>query len=140
MFLSTYSRGSALRVAAVALVSFASVAQAITPHVRAPGDSAACASSLGSGIYRIAIVKDGRESTAGVLLLERASGCMSATLVSEQMHTTLSGLVVTEDGITGSLQTEQGKVAVKLHFSAEGVDGTIGDGKAQLAVHGTRTG
>ncbi|HYD52814.1 MAG TPA: hypothetical protein VEA99_09315 [Gemmatimonadaceae bacterium] len=126
------------------LVSFVVLAAAPVarahPAPRAPGDTASsCTPVVRTGTYRVTLTRDGAEPVPGLVVLERAAGCLVGLFVTETSSAPLYAFVVSGQELSAVMRTMKGKAKVVLRFDDAGVTGSIAEGRRQWSLQGERT-
>jgi len=133
-FIRTFVTTAALALA-IAPTARASTTRIATDDVK----TASCPPVARTGTYRIEIKRDGKEPMFALLVLERAAGCLSALLVTDNGPSPLEITAVNEDSLTANLRTGRKDAVVSLRFDEMGVKGEVSYQKKTLNVIGQRT-
>ncbi|HYD52811.1 MAG TPA: hypothetical protein VEA99_09300 [Gemmatimonadaceae bacterium] len=130
---------TAITTAALALsVVPAANASTVAP-TRGDDTPLVCPPITRTGTYRIEIQREGREPKFALLVLERASGCMSALIVTENGPSPLDITAVSERSLTANMRTGRKTATVTLRFGESTVSGEVVQSKAKYVVKGERT-
>jgi hypothetical protein len=121
---------------ALTIAPAARAADVVAP--RADG-RATCPPITRTGTYRIEIQREGKEPKFALLVLERASGCLSALLVTEGGPSPLDITEATSETLTARSGSGRGKAVMSLRFTDTGVTGDVVIRKQSYAVAGIKT-
>jgi hypothetical protein len=130
---------------AVALAVLVSAPAQAKVSVRAQADTEpaakvpSCAPASRTGIYRVSLSRTRSDPLPGMLVFERAAGCLSGLLITERAHAALDNIVLDGDVMTATVRTESGLAKVSLKFTTDGVTGSLAQGKKVWNVSGDRT-
>ena len=108
-------------------------------EARETRDTVTCTPAARTGTYRVLLRRDGAEPMPGLLVLERAAGCLSALYVTERSSVSLDSLELVGDELTAILRTGSGTAKMTLRFGATGITGTVAHGKKVWSLSGDRT-
>jgi hypothetical protein len=108
-------------------------------EAREPDGVASCTPATRTGTYRVLLRRDGVEPMPGLLVLERAAGCLSALYITERSSVSLDSLQLAGDELKAVMRTSRGSAKVSLRFDESGITGTIAQGKKTWSVTGERT-
>jgi hypothetical protein len=130
---------------AVAIAALLAAPAHATVSVRAPADTEptakvpTCTPASRTGIYRVSLTRTRTDPMPGMLVFERAAGCLSGLLITERAHAALDNIVLEGDVMTATVRTESGLAKMSLKFTTEGVTGALTQGKKIWNVAGDRT-
>lgn len=144
MFTVTRVVRIALSAAAVALIATPSRAEADTTSTarraaKAAATSVACPPITRTGTYRISMQRERQEPVLALLVLERAGGCLSAMLVTDQSSSALDIISVENGSLTASVRSGSGSAKLSITFDEQTVSGTMEQKKKTWSVSGIRT-
>ena len=107
----------------------------------APATTSTCQAPAHTGTFRVtAITRDSSVSKIGMILLENVDGCLEATMLTDDGGPAIiDKATVKDDVLTGSLRTRGGEAKITVRFTANGLEGTIGEGKSEWRLAGRRT-
>lgn len=133
-FIRTFVTTAALALT-VAPVASASTTRIASDDVK----TASCPPITRTGTYRIEIKREGKEPTFALLVLERASGCLSALLVTDNGPSPLEITAVNEETLTANFRAGRKDAVMSLRFNETGVKGEVSYQKKTFGVSGERT-
>lgn len=142
--MSSASRHLRSAVAAAALLVAAAPALRAEPtdgkHLARDARGAlVCPPVTQTGTFRVEIKRDGGAPTFALLVLERAAGCLSALLVTDDGPTAVEITNATTASLSGVVRTGRRATTLELRFSAAGVTGEMAHKDRKWSVSGERT-
>ena len=139
MSISTRIIRSALAASAFMLAVAPAASASTTDDTREPRGTVTCPPVTHTGTYRIEIRREGKEPTFALLVLERAAGCLSALLVTENGPAPLDITSASEGSLTATMRTGRKPSTFTFRFSETGVSGELAHQKGKYQVVGERT-
>jgi hypothetical protein len=128
-----------LAASALALTIAPAASASSTEESRDMRGRVTCPPITHTGTYRIEIRRDGKEPTFALLVLERAAGCLSALLVTENGPSPLEITGVGDGSLTAGMRVGRKSATFTLRFTETGVTGELAHEKRKFPVVGERT-
>src|SRR3954470_19410571 len=106
-----------------------------------PTPPSPCPAPAQTGTYRFtALTKDSTHAKIGMIVLENIDGCLEATLLTDDGGPAIiDQLAMNADVLTGKLRVSTGTAKVTLRLTANGLTGSINEGRKEWSVAGRRT-